>query len=82
MNSPQVAGGMKANRGVLAGLLDEIDDNEDLFVELYLRTLSRQPTEDELARALAHVDEVGNRKTAVEDMAWALLNSAEFRHRR
>jgi hypothetical protein len=82
MNSPQVAGGMKANRGVLAGLLNEIDDNEDLFVEMYLRTLSRQPTADELARALAYVDEVGNRKTAVEDMAWALLNSAEFRHRR
>jgi hypothetical protein len=82
MNSPQVAGAMRANRGVLSGLLDEIDDNEDLFVELYLRTLSRQPTEDELARALAYIDETGNRKTAVEDMAWALLNSAEFRHRR
>jgi hypothetical protein len=82
MNSPQVAGAMKANRGVLSGLLGEIKNHEDLFVELYLRTLSRQPTEDELARALAYVDEVGNRKTAVEDMAWALLNSAEFRHRR
>lgn len=82
MNSPQAAGGLKANRGVLAGLLTEIDDNEELFVELYLRTLSRPPTEDELARAAAYVDEVGDRKTAVEDLAWALLNSAEFRHRR
>ena len=50
MNSPQVAGGMKANRGVAGGLLDEIHDNEELVVELYLRTLSREPTEDELAR--------------------------------
>jgi hypothetical protein len=82
MNSPQVAGVLKANRGVLAGLLNEIDDNEELFVELYLRTLSRQPTPDELARGLAYLDEVGNRKAAVEDLAWALLNSAEFRHRR
>ena len=82
MNSSQVAGGLKANRGVLAGLLKEIDDDEELFVELYLRSLSRQPTTDELARAAAYVDEVGDRKAAVEDLAWALLNSAEFRHRR
>jgi hypothetical protein len=82
MNSPQGAGGLKANRGMLAGLLSEIDDNEELLVDLYLRTLSRQPTADELARGLAYLDEVGDRKEAVEDMAWALMNSAEFRHRR
>jgi hypothetical protein len=82
MNSAQVAGGLRANRGVLSGLLEEINDNEEMFTELYLRTLSRQPTEDELARAGAYLDEVGNRKQAIEDLAWALVNSAEFRHRR
>jgi hypothetical protein len=82
MNSPQVAGALKGNRGMLSGLLKEIDDNEELLVELYLRTLSRQPTADELARAMAYVDEVGDRKAAVEDLAWAVVNSAEFRHRR
>jgi hypothetical protein len=82
MNSAQVAGGLRANRGVLSGLLEEIDDNDELFTELYLRTLSRQPTDDELQRAGAYLDEVGNRKQAIEDLAWALVNSAEFRHRR
>jgi hypothetical protein len=82
MNSSQVSGALNGNRGVLGGLLKEIQDNEELFVELYLRMLSRQPTDDELARALAYVDEVGNRKAAVEDLAWALVNSAESRHRR
>lgn len=82
MNSAQVAGGLRANRGVLSGLLEEIDDNDELFTELYLRTLSRQPTEDELERANAYLDEVGNRQQAIEDLAWALVNSAEFRHRR
>jgi hypothetical protein len=82
MNSAQVAGGLRANRGVLSGLLAEIKDNEELFTELYLRTLSRQPTDDELARASAYLDDVGNRKQAIEDLAWALVNSAEFRHRR
>lgn len=82
MNSAQVAGSLRANRGVLSGLLEEIDDNDELFTELYLRTLSRQPTEDELARAGAYLDEVGDRQQAIEDLAWALVNSAEFRHRR
>ena len=82
MNSAQVAGSLRANRGVLSGLLAEIKDNDELFTELYLRTLSRQPTDDELARAAAYLDEVGNRKQAIEDFAWALVNSAEFRHRR
>ncbi len=82
MNSPQVAGALRANRGLLSGLLKDIDDNDELLVELYLRMLSRQPTADELARATAYFDEVGNRKTAIEDLAWALVNSAEFRHRR
>jgi len=83
MNSSQLAGALKTNRrGMLAGFLEEIPDNEELFTELYLRTLSRQPSADELARAIAYVDEDGNRNAAVEDMAWVLLNSAEFRHRR
>jgi hypothetical protein len=82
MNSPQVAGALKADRGMLAGMVEEIDGNDELFTELYLRLLSRQPTGDELARATAYFDEVGNRKTAIEDLAWALVNSAEFRHRR
>ena len=82
MNSAQVAGSLQANRGVLSGLLEEIDDNDELFTELYLRTLSRQPTDDELKRASAYLDEVGNRKQAIEDLAWALVNSAEFRHRK
>lgn len=82
MNSPQVAGALRGGRGVLAGLLKDIDDDEELLVELYLRMLSRQPTADELARGTAYIDETESRKTAVEDLAWALVNSAEFRHRR
>jgi hypothetical protein len=82
MNSPQVAGGVSANRGLLKGLLAEIDDDEQLVVELYLRTLSREPTEAELAVAQSHFTELSKRREAAEDLLWALLNSAEFNHRR
>jgi hypothetical protein len=83
MNSSQVAGATNAKRrGMLSSLLEQIPDNDELFAELYLRTLGRQPTADELARAAAYVDEVGDRAEAAEDLTWTLLNSAEFRHRR
>ncbi len=83
MNSPQVAGALKAGKpGLLKRLLSEIPANDALVDELYLQILSREPTVDELTRAVAYVDEVGRRGEAFEDLAWALVNSAEFRHRR
>ena len=83
MNSPKTAGGLRANRKSLLGaLVHDIRNDEQLCTELYLRTLSRQPTEDELARSRAYLDEVGKRAEAAEDLMWALMNSAEFRHRR
>ncbi|MGL4465074.1 MAG: DUF1553 domain-containing protein, partial [Planctomycetia bacterium] len=47
--------------------------------ELYLATLSRRPSDAERQAAAAHlaVNEK-NRRAALEDVAWALLNSKEF----
>jgi hypothetical protein len=47
--------------------------------ELYLTTLNRPPTETEKATAIeAFIGADKNRKTATEDLFWALLNSPEF----
>jgi hypothetical protein len=62
--------------------MDENKDNNALVEELYLRTLSRQPTEAELNTALAYCKESKNRTAVFEDLLWALLNSSEFSHRR
>jgi hypothetical protein len=67
---------------VLGRLLDEIKDNGALAEELYLRTLSREPTDAELRTALAYCKDTKNRSAAFEDLLWALLNSSEFSHRR
>jgi hypothetical protein len=67
---------------VLGRLLEDVKNNEDLIVELYLRTLSREPTDKEFATALDFVRTVKNRPAAFEDLFWALLNSSEFSHRR
>ena len=83
MNSPATAGALRANRpGLLQRLLGEISDDGELVAELYLQFLSREPTAQDLATALDHVARTDRRRQAFEDLAWALVNSAEFRHRR
>jgi hypothetical protein len=67
---------------VLGRLLDEISDNKSLVEELYLRTLSREPSDEEMKMAIEFVRRVRNRPAAFEDLFWALLNSSEFSHRR
>jgi hypothetical protein len=53
----------------------------DIVTELYLATFGRPPTADELSTAVAAFGEgttPETRRTATEDVLWALLNSAEF----
>jgi hypothetical protein len=84
MNSPQLAAGMNGSRSgtFLGRLLTEKKDDEAVAVELYLATLSREPTNGELETCLAHVKQSGSRSEGFEDVLWALLNSAEFMHRK
>ena len=83
MNSEEVAGALAAKKsGLVRMLLEEIPADDELVAELYLRMLSRPPSDDELARARAYAEETGDRAEATEDLAWVLMNSAEFRHRR
>jgi Protein of unknown function (DUF1549)/Protein of unknown function (DUF1553) len=67
---------------VLGRLLKDVKDNDALVEELYLRTLSREPTDEEREMAVEFVRSVDNRSSAFEDVFWALLNSSEFSHRR
>lgn len=50
--------------------------------ELFLRFLVRQPSPSEKAKAVAFLSKAGTsqtaRNTAVEDLAWALMNKQEF----
>ena len=46
--------------------------------ELFLVTLSRPPTPAEAKRLTAHVEAGPDRRRALADVFWALLNSTEF----
>jgi hypothetical protein len=53
-------------------------DDDKLVDELYLTALSRPPTMREKSIALAYLKWSGNRKAAVTDLAWTMINMREF----
>jgi hypothetical protein len=84
MNGPRLNLGIRAlgSDTVLGRLLEDIPNNKLLIEELYLRTLSREPTEEESDTALKFCRTSKSRDAVFEDLFWALLNSSEFSHRR
>jgi uncharacterized protein DUF1549/uncharacterized protein DUF1553 len=84
MNSPQLARAMNGRREdtSLGKLLASTKDDEAVTVELYLRSLAREPKPAEIKTCLEHVKQTGNRSEAFEDVLWALVNSTEFLHRK
>lgn len=46
--------------------------------ELYLATVSRMPTEDDVKTSLEYVSKATDKRKAWEDVLWALLNTKEF----
>ena len=50
----------------------------EIVRNLFLRGLSREPTETELALSIAHVAGAKSQPQAWEDICWALINKREF----
>lgn len=66
-----------ASSGLMKDLQSAKSDDE-LIREAFLGTLARMPSVEEIGRYKRHLQQVGNRKEAIEDMLWVLVNSAEF----
>jgi hypothetical protein len=63
---------------VIANLLKTNHTPEEIIEDLYIRALSRRPSETERKRLLALVGGHPGDRKAYEDVFWALLNSTEF----
>ncbi len=66
------------SQGELAGLLGSGLGSEQLLDELFLRTLSRLPTDDERSAAMQAVSAAVDQRGVFEDVLWGLVNSQEF----
>ncbi|HEX4412770.1 MAG TPA: DUF1549 domain-containing protein, partial [Lacipirellulaceae bacterium] len=83
MNGVRVNLAVRANDDTMLGkLLKSTPDNSTVTEELYLQTLSREPTDKEREKALEYCKSVKSRDAVFEDLLWALVNSSEFSHRR
>ncbi len=79
MNSPESFQKIRHRDGRAASLAAKTLSHEQVIDELFLATLSRVATDRERKLLLVAFQEgSGNRREAVEDILWTLLNTKEF----
>ncbi|MEX2561593.1 MAG: DUF1553 domain-containing protein, partial [Pirellulales bacterium] len=77
INGDTVEGKIQAG-GLVQRMLSEGKTPDQVIQSLYIRTLCRQPTAEELTALKAAVADEPDPKRALDDVFWALLNSREF----
>ena len=84
---PQLGAGFVHARAHAAHALAKPDDkrsDEEKVTEIFLWAFSRKPTKDDTAAALEHIKKLeaksgaAGKKTAYENIIWALINTKEF----
>ena len=79
MHSQDLQAKLADENGWAKRLAESEQSNREIVAQCYLATLSRFPTSDEYRIAVDTFPTDGeSRQTAVEDLLWALFNTAEF----
>ncbi len=78
MNGKSVNDRLASKDGRAAKLASGNLANTEIVRELYLATVSREPDLEEMLTASVDLHAAEDRRKAVEDLLWALLNSKEF----
>ncbi|MEZ6090737.1 MAG: DUF1549 domain-containing protein [Pirellulaceae bacterium] len=78
INSNEVQSKLTGAGGRIARLAAEKADNAALVEELYLAALSRRPVEAEAKAATDYLASKEDRRLAIEDLVWAIINTKEF----
>jgi hypothetical protein len=78
LNGDILAGKIADKNGRVTQLVASGKPDAEIISELYLRTLSRAPTQSELATAQQFLTESPSKQEFVEDLLWALVNSKQF----
>jgi hypothetical protein len=68
------------SNGSLVGRLAELADSSAVAEELYLSLFTRRPTDEERTEVSRYLADRGKERVpALQELAWALLASTEFR---
>lgn len=78
MTDPVLLGKFNEATGRVQTLIKSNLSDSEVLDELVLSTLSRLPTERERKYFAEHKERVGNRREAITDMMWVLINTREF----
>lgn len=78
INGPAVNDRLRNPNNRIGKLLAKKAADREVLGELFLVTLSRQPTDGETKSMLDHVTRSMDKRKAWEDVHWALINSKEF----
>jgi hypothetical protein len=78
INSPELNRLLADPKNRLTTLLQSSRPVADRVSELYWTALSRAPSENELRDAVKLLKEAPDKRAALEDITWALLNAKEF----
>jgi hypothetical protein len=73
-----VNGKLRDDKGRMARLAASTMTPEQITQELYLVALAREPNSTEMTAAVKHLTSAKDRRQAVEDLGWVLINSKEF----
>ncbi|WP_390620376.1 DUF1549 domain-containing protein [Stieleria varia] len=78
LNGSSVSSKVAAGGKIAKWMKDEGMTEQQVVERIYVRCLSRKPTQTELDHLLPGVAEAENKAAALEDIFWAVLNSREF----
>lgn len=78
INGPVVHNKIRAKEGELHSWIAAGKSDREIISLLYLTALSRAPVESEFETSLRHISANEDRTSALEDVAWAVINSKEF----
>ncbi|MEX2026430.1 MAG: DUF1553 domain-containing protein, partial [Pirellulaceae bacterium] len=78
LNGDILAGKIADANATVAKLTKEGKSHEEIVRHLYLLTLCRPPSAEELAESVAFLDESPSAAECYQDLLWALVNSKQF----
>ncbi len=70
---------LASETNMIASMMKENVSNQQVIEKLFLRALTREPSQSEMEKLESIVTEYGeDRATALQDVAWSILTSSEF----